>query len=97
MKKILFLILFAIGSVYSQVEVETKTVKVNLKVGEDKLFKLDFVPNTVVDVVNPKIAGLTLAPQKKEINLKALSKGRTNIRLRDKEGNSRLVFALYAQ
>jgi hypothetical protein len=94
MKKLLLLTLFWNVLTYSQVEVTTKTINVALKVGVDKLYKLDFTPNTVIDIVNPKVAGFTLAPQRKEINIKALAKGRTNLRIRDTEGKSRIVFAI---
>ncbi len=92
-----FVSLFLMGSPHSQVEIKTKTIKVELEVGADKLFELDFVPNTAVDVVNPKVAAITLIPQRKEISLKALSQGRTNIRLRDKSGHSKLVFELVSK
>ena len=94
MKVIFFASLFWVGLAYSQVEINSKTVKVNLEVGADRLFKLDFTPSTTVDVVNSTVAGLTLVPQRKEINIKALAVGKTNLRIRDEKGNSMIVFAL---
>lgn len=97
MRLLLTFTLFSLlGFVYGQTEIESKVIKVNLQVGADKLYQLDFTPNSVVDIVNSKVAGVTLLPQRKEIAILALSKGRTNLRLRDNQGNSKVVFEITA-
>ena len=95
MKYFIALVLLTL-SIYSfgQVEIKVKTVPVKLEQGSDILYKLDFKPSTAVQIVDPKVAEVTFIPQRKEISINALKKGRTNIRLRDEKGTAKLVFAV---
>lgn len=83
-------LLFLNFSVFAQPDVPEKEIDVIL--GIDRTEKLDFTPDTTVQIGNATILTHELIPQQREITFKGLKAGKTSVTLRDSVGDRRIVF-----
>lgn len=91
MKKLLsILVLLFITHTFGQENIETKEIEV--AIGIDQTFKLDYKFNTRVEVGNPNILSVVLVPAKQEVTFKGLRKGRTSVTFRNTLGERKTRF-----
>lgn len=90
LKYIFFCSIFLSVNAWAQPEVPEKEIDVIL--GIDKTEKLDFTPDTTVQIGNATILTHELIPQQREITFKGLKAGKTSVTLRDSVGDRRIVF-----
>lgn len=67
-------------------EIDMETVKIKLKVGEDKVFKVAKSFSTKVEMTNKDCANYMMWPNLRQFKIIGKSPCRTNIRLRTNEG-----------
>lgn len=72
--------------------VKEKPVEVIL--GIDKIVKLDFAPNTQIQVGNESLVRITMIPQKREITFTGLKPGKTSVTLRDNVGDVKAIYVV---
>ena len=75
---------------FGQENIETKEIEV--AIGIDQTFKLDYKFNTRVEVGNPNILSVVLVPAKQEVTFKGLRKGRTSVTFRNTLGERKTRF-----
>ena len=92
--KLTFITLFISLSsqLWAQSSNEVKEQPVDVILGIDKVLKLDFTPNTQVQVGNESLLQRTVIPQKREITLTGQKPGKTSVIIRDNVGDIRAKY-----
>ena len=86
----IFLILLNSFAVLGQSGADKKKpIPIEIVVGVDKIEKLDFAPDPQVNIGKSSVLGFVLIPQKREIILKGISSGTTNVIIKDTFGTTR--------
>lgn len=78
--------------VFAQAPVEVKEKPIDIILGIDKVIKLDFTPNTQVQIGNESLLQRTVIPQKREITLTGQKPGKTSVIIRDNVGDIRAKY-----
>lgn len=75
-------------------EDQIKEQEIEVVLGIDKIFKLDFVPHTKVTIGNSSILDYQIVPQKREVVFKGLKPGQTSVIIRDNVGDIKAKFTV---
>jgi len=67
---------------------------VEVILGIDKIDKLDFAPNTQVQIGNESLLRITMIPQKREITFTGLKPGKTSVTLRNSVGDIKAKYLI---
>ncbi len=73
---------------------ETKEVAVEVILGIDKIKKLNFSPNSQVQIGNESLLRITMIPQKREITFTGLKPGKTSVTLRNSVGDIKAKYLI---
>lgn len=79
-------------TIFAQVKVEEKTIDIVL--GIDKTVKLNFSPNTQLQIGNESIVKTTMIPQKREITFTGIKPGKTSVTIRNSVGDIKAKYLL---
>lgn len=77
---------------FAQAPAEVKEKPIDIILGIDKVLKLDFTPNTQVQIGNESLLQRTVIPQKREITLTGQKPGKTSVIIRDNVGDIRAKY-----
>ncbi len=91
-KKIILSLFFCLSSVWASDIPEKDEKRIEMVLGIDKVEKLDFAPDTRVQIGNEGILNYQLIPQKREITFKGLKIGETSVIIRDTVGDIQARF-----
>jgi len=73
--------------VFGQASNEVKEVPIDIILGIDRVIKLDFTPNSQIQIGNEALLQRTIIPQKREITLTGQKPGKTSVIIRDDVGD----------
>jgi pilus assembly protein CpaC len=90
MLKTLLFILFISLNISAQEA--AKESNLSIAIGIDEVIKLQYKYNTKVQIGNPKIVSLILAPSRREITFRGKNAGKTSVTVRDAAGDIRDKF-----
>ena len=79
-------------AVAAQTSNEVKEKPVDVILGIDRVIKLDFTPNTQIQIGNEALLQRTVIPQKREITLTGQKAGKTSVIIRDNVGDIRAKY-----
>ncbi len=93
MRRVFYVLFFVITSFVALAQSNTVPEKpVEVVLGIDRIVKLEFTPDTRVQVGNESILTYTLIPQKREITFKGIKPGKTSMVVRNSVGDIKARF-----
>jgi Flp pilus assembly secretin CpaC len=75
-------------------EVVVHTEAIKIKLGTEKVFELNFKPSSKVQVSDTNVVNYLLIPNRKEITLTGKDLGFTHVRLRDTNGEIKILYEI---
>ncbi len=78
--------------VLGQSTADVKEKPIDIILGIDRVIKLDFTPNTQIQIGNESLLQRTVIPQKREITLTGQKPGKTSVIIRDNVGDIRAKY-----